>query len=266
MSGTQIEVRRKKSPYTNIQNKLIWDENLRPQTKWVLIAMLSLPDDWDYSIRGLSAKTGLAKETISKMLSELERAGYLRRKPQSHGEGGRFAGTEYILTDVAGDFSEAPDGSEGAPCPILPCTVEPCTVNSPQQNKDKQTKEQIPPYSPPTGDGESKDLSTEEMGEKELSQAKYKPEWFNRFYDRYPLHKGRAAAIKAWDKLKPSYDLCVRMAAALERDMRSEQWQKDKQYIPHPSSWLNGRRWEDEEEPPSPVEESSWAPDRGRYE
>lgn len=123
-----------------------------------------------------------------------------------------------------------------------------------------------PPYSPPAGDGAPPPSPPEGDGKDELSQAKYKPEWFNRFYDRYPVHKGRKDAIKAWDKLKPSYDLCVVMSAALERDICSAQWQRDKQFIPHPSTWLNGRRWEDEEEPPAPADESSWAPDRGSYE
>lgn len=241
MGGKQIEVRRKKPAYTNVQNKLIWDENLRPQTKWVLIAMLSLPDDWDYSIRGLSAKTGLAKETISKMLGELESAGYLKRKPQSHGEGGRFAGTEYILTDVAWDFSDAP-------CPSLPCTVEPCTVNSPQQNKDKQTKEQINPYSPLEGDGE---VGKKPQEETEVSQAKWHPEWFEIFYKLYPVRKGRAQAIKAWDKLKPSLELCKVMEAAIRSALNSPEWKKDGgAYIPHPASWLNGKRWEDEQTAP----------------
>lgn len=142
MDNRQIEIRRKKPPYTNIQNKLIWDEALRPQTKWVLIAMLSLPDDWDYSVRGLAAKTKLSKDTIAKMMAELELAGYLMRKPQAHGGKGRFGLVEYILTDVAFDFGEP------SPCPSLPYTVEPCTVNSPQQNKDKQTKEQQNPIAP----------------------------------------------------------------------------------------------------------------------
>lgn len=123
----------------------------------------------------------------------------------------------------------------------------------------------LPPYNPPTGDGDGNKPSSGGAGEGELSQAKYQPEWFNRFYDLYPVHKGRKDAIKAWDKLKPSYELCVVMGDALERDMCSAQWQKDKQYIPHPATWLNGRRWEDEE-PPSPTEGSSWAPDRGSYE
>ena len=144
----QIEVRRKRSPYTTISNQIIWDTALRPQTRWVLIAMLSLPDDWDYSIRGLSAKTGLSKDTIAKMMSELEAAGYLQRREQPHGERGRFGALAYILTDVPHDFSSNGDGAEASaspPCPGLPDTVEPCPVNSPQQNKDKQNNNPLPP-------------------------------------------------------------------------------------------------------------------------
>ena len=233
MGGKQIEVRCQKLPYTNIQNKLIWDERLRPQTKWVLIAMLSLPDDWDYSIRGLAKKTGLAKETISKMLGELEEAGYLKRKPQRHGEDGRFAGTEYILTDVAGEFGEEAEEEECAPCPSLPCTVKPCPVNSPQQNNILQTNIlNNTPYSPPQGDGAA-DL-------------------FERFWRSYPNKKAKEKARRAWNRIKPDLDLCRKMAAALELDKKSHEWQKEGgRYIPHPATWLNGRRWEDEHAAPA---------------
>ena len=239
MGGKQIEVRRLKSPYTNVQNRLIWDENLRPQTKWLLIAMLSLPEDWDYSIRGLAAKTGLAKETISKMLGELETAGYLRRKPQTHDEGGRFAGAEYILTDVPGEFGEPetpPDGSEPPPCPSLPCTVEPCTVNSPQQNNIQQTKDIIPPIVPHEGD-----------------RPPTSDELFERFWKAYPYKKAKEKARRAWKRLKPDLPLCRVMAAALELDKKSEAWTKEKgRFIPYPATWLNGRRWEDEHTAPEP--------------
>lgn len=227
MGTGQIEVRIQKLPYTNVLNDLIWDKRLRPQTKWILIAMLSLPDDWDYSIRGLAKKTGLAKETISKMLAELEQAGYLKRKPQRHDEGGRFAGTEYILTDVPGQF----EGSGGAPCPNSPCTVEPCTVNSPQQN-NKQQNNINTPYSPPKGDGADT--------------------LFDQFWAAYPYKKAKEKARRAWKRLNPSPELCRVMAAALELDKKSAAWTKDGgRYIPYPATWLNGKRWEDEHDSPA---------------
>lgn len=74
---------------------------------------------------------------------------------------------------------------------------------------------------------------------------------FERFWSAYPPRQGKRggkkAARRAWDKLKPDLDLCRRMAAALDRDKCSPQWQEaNGKYIPMASTWLNGRAWEDE--------------------
>ena len=70
---------------------------------------------------------------------------------------------------------------------------------------------------------------------------------FERFWGAYPRKQNKERARRAWKKINPDLELCRIMAAALERDKLSEQWQKDGgSYIPHPSSWLNGRRWQDE--------------------
>lgn len=123
-----------------------------------------------------------------------------------------------------------------------------------------------PPYSPPKGDGEGVPSGSRGKVDTELSQAKYKPEWFNIFYALYPRREGRKDAIKAWDKLKPSLELCRVMEAAIRNAQESEWKGKERNYIPHPATWLNGRRWEDEAGPPATAEESSWAPDRESYE
>lgn len=70
---------------------------------------------------------------------------------------------------------------------------------------------------------------------------------FEIFWSVYPKHKGKADALKAWGKIKPSVELQATMAKALEAQKQSEQWRKDGgQYIPMPATWLNGKRWEDE--------------------
>ena len=67
------------------------------------------------------------------------------------------------------------------------------------------------------------------------------------FWSAYPKHKGKADALKAWGKIKPSAELQTTMGKALEAQKQSEQWRKDGgQYIPMPATWLNGKRWEDE--------------------
>ncbi len=81
------------------------------------------------------------------------------------------------------------------------------------------------------------------------------PDWamFDRFWSAYPRKRNKEAARKAWKKINPDAGLCRIMSAALERDKQSREWKKDDgEYIPYASSWLNGRRWEDEDSSPPP--------------
>jgi hypothetical protein len=68
---------------------------------------------------------------------------------------------------------------------------------------------------------------------------------FDAFWKAYPRKVAKAAAIKAWKKINPVW--LPQILEALERQRQSPQWLKDGgQYIPHPATWLNQRRWEDE--------------------
>lgn len=70
---------------------------------------------------------------------------------------------------------------------------------------------------------------------------------FDTFWKAYPRKVNKQAAQKAFDKLKPSADLFKAIMAGLENHKKSNQWTRDNgQYIPHASTWLNGKRWEDE--------------------
>ena len=72
---------------------------------------------------------------------------------------------------------------------------------------------------------------------------------FDRFWSVYPRKVAKADAKKAFAKISPDEELLQKMIKALERDKRSSQWVKDNgQFIPYASTWLNGRRWEDEGE------------------
>ena len=70
---------------------------------------------------------------------------------------------------------------------------------------------------------------------------------FPKFWKMYPNKKGKAAAEKAWKKLKVTADLFGQIAEGLAAQVVCEAWVKDGgQFIPHPATWLNGKRWEDE--------------------
>lgn len=76
---------------------------------------------------------------------------------------------------------------------------------------------------------------------------------FDEFYSAYPLKRNRAAAEKAWDKLKPDSETLSAMLTALSWQVRSRAWTKDGgQFVPHPATYLNAGGWLDEPEVESP--------------
>ena len=68
----------------------------------------------------------------------------------------------------------------------------------------------------------------------------------DQFWPAYPRKVGRENALKSFVKLKPDDDMLAVMLKALTAQSASEQWRKDKQFIPHPATWINGKRWQDE--------------------
>lgn len=70
---------------------------------------------------------------------------------------------------------------------------------------------------------------------------------FERFWSVYPRHVAKQNARKEFDKANVDETLLQTMLTAIEKSKRSEQWTKDNgQYIPHPSTWIHQKRWEDD--------------------
>jgi hypothetical protein len=87
-----------------------------------------------------------------------------------------------------------------------------------------------------------------------IARKRDSDESFAVFWDRYPRKVNRLAAVKAWNKLRPSPDLVRRILDALEWQV--EQWD-DPNYIPHASTYLNNERWNDERPQPKPKAQMS---------
>lgn len=71
---------------------------------------------------------------------------------------------------------------------------------------------------------------------------------FEKFWKAYPRKVGKAAAEKSWGKINPEQALIDNILASIEAHQRTEQW-LDSKFIPHPATFLNQRRWEDEIKP-----------------
>lgn len=67
---------------------------------------------------------------------------------------------------------------------------------------------------------------------------------FQIFWSRYPRRVGRAKAEQVWRKIHPPL---AKVLEALAWQSLQPQWQKEHgQFIPHPTTYLNQGRWDDE--------------------
>lgn len=243
-------IKGKRKGFTMIYNSVLKDSRLDLKTKGFFAVMMSFPEEWEYTIKGLMQIMGIGKDAVHSCLKQLENAGYLIREQGR--EGGRFSKNVYVLLEES-----------ASPLAVLPDTVKPApglpdTENPPQyktmENKDSNN---IPPIIPQEGEGEG-DKSNDGL------VPRHKPERFMKLWAIWPKNrrKARRDAVKAWDKLQASDALLDEMSAALARQMQGADWKRGIG-VPYPSTWLNGRRWEDEPEAP---EESTgggrqWADD-----
>ena len=125
--------------YTVMSNHHLRNKELSLKAKGLLSQMLSLPEDWDYTLKGLSLINREKIDAIREAIKELERAGYIVRS-RERDEKGRLRGADYVIF-------EQPQ----PPTPDLPTlenptqekpTLEKPTLENPTQlNKDISSKE-----------------------------------------------------------------------------------------------------------------------------
>ncbi|WP_367394534.1 helix-turn-helix domain-containing protein [Cupriavidus sp. Agwp_2] len=83
---------------------------------------------------------------------------------------------------------------------------------------------------------------------------------FEQLWAVYPRKVSKDAALKAYRKLDPDEALQAVLLAAVEKQAASQAWTKDGgTFVPHASTWLNGRRWTDEVPEESPEGETGGA-------
>jgi hypothetical protein len=119
----------------------------------------------------------------------------------------------------------------------------PCKQMVANDSTEKQTKAK-----------ESKEKQTEadeSLNVKDKDNVKEKDkdnrERFDRFWKAYPRKTAKETALRAFLKLSPDEGLLQIMLAAVEKQKQTAQWQEEGgRYIPHPATWLNQKRWQDE--------------------
>jgi hypothetical protein len=107
---------------------------------------------------------------------------------------------------------------------------------------------QTTPYSPVVGN-RSRESEVQESGNIRRPRAAGVGalNGFDVFLTAYPRKENKAAAQKAWAKLAPDAGLQRVILAAIAAHKAGPDWPRDGgRFIPHPATWLNGKRWLDE--------------------
>ena len=116
----------KTKDYTTMGNYHFREKNMSFKAKGILSTMLSLPDDWDYTMEGLATLASDGIDSVRTTLKELERFGYVEIK-RTRDDQGRLRGTEYVIHEK----------------PILekPILENPRQLNTNLNTKEPNTKE-----------------------------------------------------------------------------------------------------------------------------
>ncbi|MBR5613985.1 MAG: helix-turn-helix domain-containing protein [Clostridia bacterium] len=138
---------KKEKDFVQIPNSILTSPDISLKAKGILALMLSLPDNWKFSIEGIASKCKESRECISNAIKELESAGYVKRS-MKHGDDGKITGMEYEIFEEPYTVTEAEEHNEEKPCEDKPCTAnpsaeKPCT-EEPSEEKpltDKPSEE-----------------------------------------------------------------------------------------------------------------------------
>lgn len=122
--------------YTVMSNHHLRNKELTLKAKGLLSQMLSLPEDWDYTLAGLAYINRESIDAIRSAIRELEAAGYIARS-RERDEKGRLRGAEYVIYEQpvsVPPIQEAP--ASGDPMSGKPTSENPTLDNTMQLNKD----------------------------------------------------------------------------------------------------------------------------------
>ncbi len=234
-----------RSLYSVIPAKVRDDRALRPNAKLLYGELSALTQAegycWAYNAY-LAELFGLSIKTVEALIKQLRDRGHIHVEVERDSETQEVLRRKIWICGPAGNTVPPPLKNEG---------------RSPQNQGDPPLKiegennynliltSKASPYSPPAGD---KPVRKRKQSNGPKAAPDWKPERFKAFWDAYPCGKSKQAAIKAWDNLRPDETLLVTMAKGLQKALVSEDWKRGIG-IPYAATWMNQRRWEDEDKP-----------------
>lgn len=162
----------KNENYTVMSNYHLEDRNLSLKAKGLMSFVLSLPDDWDYSIKGLCSMLKEGKDAIASVLNELEKYEYLERR-KTRDKDGKYDKVEYYFYEIP-----KPEYTKTG----KPNAENPNTVTPPQLNTNINNIYNIEAENGISDSGDKKELE----------------ENFELIWKEYPRKDGKARAFEGY--------------------------------------------------------------------
>ena len=156
--------------YTVMSNHHLRNKELTLKAKGLLSQMLSLPEDWDYTLAGLSHINREKIDAIREAVKELEKAGYIVRS-RERDEKGRLRGADYVIYEQP-QPREPEAATSGEQPPILDYpTLENPTLDNPTLEKPTQEKPTLENPTQLNKDIQRTDLPKKEKSNTDLSST-----------------------------------------------------------------------------------------------
>lgn len=140
MAEQTIYRRRRRRPFTQIDNTPLRDDRLSLEAVGFLVVVLSLPDDWEINRTWAMKRFKLGKDKLRRVIDELKRCGYCVHY-QDRDKHQRLGASVYVFSDEANCFDE-PDVeplAENPPADPKPLAVKPLTENPPTYKRNSKT-------------------------------------------------------------------------------------------------------------------------------
>ena len=135
MSVFRVE---KNKGYTVMSNHHLRNHTLSLKAKGLLSQMLSLPDDWDYTLQGLAQINKESIDAIREAVRELERAGYIERS-RERDERGCLRGTVYTIYEQPHTEPTPEEPAQALPTLDFPTLENPTQLITKRKNKEKRS-------------------------------------------------------------------------------------------------------------------------------
>lgn len=225
-----------------------WPLQMRPPAKAVLIALADMANDEGFcwpSLERICERTCFGRTAVIDAIALLGKMGVVRadrtngRKTTYWVEPAKFTAEAVDnLPNQSARRTGPPDepvrhaNPTGPPRGLNRSATRTLIVKNHQETKKT-------PQPPAEAGGECDSMQT-------LEQPDAVNDGFDAFWRIYPRKKAEQRARRQWSKLRPNAALQLRILAAVEEQMLSDEWKRaEGRFVPMASSWIHGERWRD---------------------